>query len=69
MGVNLAFELEAVVFPKCNAGACRDGVFRPFELKCVVEVADEDEGGRGAIVGGIGGIGIGEVCEVLWPKR
>ena len=69
MGVYLAFELEAVVFPECNAGACRDCVFGPCELKCVVEVADEEEGGRGAIVGGIRGIGIGEVCEILWPKR
>ena len=40
-------------------------MFPPFESEFVVVVADEEEGGRGAIVRGIGGVGIGEVCEGL----
>lgn len=40
-------------------------MFEPFESEFVVVVADEQGGGVGAIVGGIGGIRLGEVCEVL----
>ena len=40
-------------------------MFPPFETEVVVEVADEEEGGGVAVVGGIGGVGTRVVCEVL----
>lgn len=58
-----------VVFPECDAGARRDGVFPPFEAEFVVVVADEEEGGGVAVVGGIGRMGVGEVGEVLCDRR
>ena len=37
----------------------------PFEVEFVVVVADEEEGRGGAVVGGIGSVAGGEVCEGL----
>ena len=56
---------EAAVFPECDAGARWDGVFPPFEMEFVIVVADEEEGRGGAVVGGIGRVAGGEVCEGL----
>lgn len=64
-GRKLTIGFKAVIFPECDAGARRDGVFPPFEAEFVVVVADEEEGGGVAVVGGIGRMGVGEVGEVL----
>lgn len=69
MGGMLAFEFETMIFPEGDPGAGRDCVLEPFEVEFVVVVADEELGGSGAVVGWIGWVGGGEVCEILSSKR
>lgn len=54
-----------MAFLKCDLGAWRDCVVPPFELEILVVAADEEEGGEGAVVGVIGGMGVRGVGEVL----
>lgn len=43
-------------------------MFEAVKFEYVVVVADEDEGGVAAVMGAVGGVGIGDIGEVLCEK-